>query len=464
MNDRDALARRFHEGLCLEAGGDHDRAGTSFLECVLAEPGCFEFVREFVANLRMKVAAGKQPASLPPGDLAGAVHKATAEANWAEVLRLGPRLLTNHSSHVPTLMALAGACEAQGHSKAAACYLTAAVQTAGDDDEILRRAGQAFARLREYDQAIDCWRQVEPHDPYDEEAPRAITTLTIARNRQRAGVQGADELPSPAPNNSAQPYQDQVTRFVIGNVDALVQSAAPPGGMSLTPIQQLEAAIRERPSIPELYLRLAQIYLDRDRDYDAERLLAKGREATDRDARVQQMWEEVTILRHARRVAIAQQELQAADNPQTRDALKQATKERDRIELEIFLGRCKREPENAASQYALGLRLMRAEKPREARRHFEKALPDAGQRGPAALALGQCLEELGELPEALRFYRLAAESGSSADQEDVKKESLYRAAKLALRIKLARLAQRYLAELIRIDPNHRKAAVLMQST
>ena len=36
--------------------------------------------------------------------------------------------------------------------------------------------------------------------------------------------------------------------------------------------------------------------------------------------------------------------------------------------------------------------------------------------------------------------------------------------KLALRIKQIKLAQRYLAELLRIDPNHRDAAVLMQCT
>jgi tetratricopeptide (TPR) repeat protein len=258
-----------------------------------------------------------------------------------------------------------------------------------------------------------------------------------------------------------------LTRFVIGNVDTLTQSAAQLPGLSLTPIQQLEAAIRERPSIPELYLRLAQVYLDKERDYDAERLLAKGREATDRDARVQQMWEDVTMLRHQRRVEIAQREVQAADPPSldnARATLVQATKERDRIEMEIFLARCKREPDSARSHYELGLRLKRAEKLRDAGQHFEKALADNRQRSSAALELGHCLEKLGEFPQALRNYRLAAEAATSPDQTEEKKESLYRAGKLALRIKLARLAQRYLAQLLRIDPSHRDAAVLMQCT
>ena len=49
-------------------------------------------------------------------------------------------------------------------------------------------------------------------------------------------------------------------------------------------------------------------------------VLAKGREATDNDARVTQMWEEIAMVRHARRVQAAEQELKTADNPQTREA------------------------------------------------------------------------------------------------------------------------------------------------
>ena len=139
-------------------------------------------------------------------------------------------------------------------------------------------------------------------------------------------------------------------------------------------------------------------------------------------------------------------------------------KERDRIELEIFQARTKREGDSAAANYELGLRLARAEKLREACSHFEKALADAGYRGLAALELGRSLEKMGEVPQALRYYRLAAESATAIDQREEKKESLYRAGKLALRIKQIKLAQRYLAELLRIDPNHRDAAVLMQCT
>jgi tetratricopeptide (TPR) repeat protein len=215
--------------------------------------------------------------------------------------------------------------------------------------------------------------------------------------------------------------------------------------------------------VPEPYLRLAQLYLDKDRDFDAERLLVKGREATEEDARVRQMWEEVAMLRQSKRVAIARDEAQRDDNPSTRAAVTQAERERNRLEREVFSARIKREPNVAVHHYELGLRLQRAEKIREARDHFKAALSDPACRCGAALELGRCDELFGELPEALKHYRLAAESANTERMEQ-KKAALYAAAKLALRIKLAKLAERYLARLLRIDPNHREAILLMQCT
>ena len=59
---------------------------------------------------------------------------------------------------------------------------------------------------------------------------------------------------------------------------------------------------------------------EKDRDYDAERLLSKAREATDNDARVARMWEDVTILRHEKRVKLAEQEVAREDNEATQAA------------------------------------------------------------------------------------------------------------------------------------------------
>ena len=115
--------------------------------------------------------------------------------------------------------------------------------------------------------------------------------------------------------------------------------------------------------------------------------------------------------------------------------------------MEIFQNRCKRQPDRALHPYELGLRLKRAEKLREAVAQFEKALHDREVRGPAALQLGACLEMLGEIPRALSCYRAVSEAAGLAHQVEEQKESLCRAGKLALSIKLGRLAERYLSRL-----------------
>jgi tetratricopeptide (TPR) repeat protein len=434
MSEDSTLAIRFHEGLCLAAGKQYARASAALLDCVVADPGCSEYVREFLDNLERLFPAGAQ---LPtPSDAQNAIQRAAADADWATVLEQGPHFLARQRGDVPTLLALASACEARGHREAEIQYFRAALQAGGEDVRLQRRAGLALARLCQFDEALDCWRRVEADDQDDEQAPQMIVALAVAKSRGKAGLSLGDDPAAQSASLPKRRRREPYKRFVVGSIEALALPPVHASGLPLTPIQQLEAAIRERPSMADLYLRLAQLYMEKDRDYDAERLLAKGRQAADRDARVERMWEDVTMLRDERQVAIAQQEVAAADNPQTRSALAQVTKERDRVEMEIFLGRCKREPDNAEHLVELGLRLERAAKLEEACRQFEKALADSDFCGPAALSLGRCLERLGDVPQALRHYRQAIEGGMAGEAGPL-------AGKLARRIKLGRLAERY---------------------
>src|SRR5262245_4040035 len=197
MSDQDNLAvnqsdKQFHEGLCLAAGGDYQRACAALVECVVAEPGSGQFTREFLANLgRLFPLNGER--TPPLSAAAESVQRAVARADWAEVLRSAPRLLANHPWHLPTLLALADACAAQGHGESEACYWRAVAEIAGDDTAIHRRAGLAFARLGQFDDAIASWRLVETLDPNDEEAPRSIASLTIAKRRKKAGLENPNE-------------------------------------------------------------------------------------------------------------------------------------------------------------------------------------------------------------------------------------------------------------------------------
>ncbi len=433
--DKLSAAKRFHEGLCLVAAGDFERAGAAFLDCLVSEPGNGELAQEFLANLARRPAAAAAEKSVPV--TTDAVQRAAAKGDWSQVQERGLRVLMEDPRNLQALLALADAAGAQGYGESEACYVKAAVEAASEDVAIQRWGAAALSRLGKYGDALACWRRVEALDPSDEEAPQAIAEMVIARSRQRAGLDESDRSGAP---QHARRHSNGPARWPVYSLAGLLP-ATESTARSLTPIQQLEATVRERPSIPEPYLRLAEVYLEKDREYDAERLLAKGREATENDARVTQMWEELAMTRFAHRIEAAERELKAADNPQTREALAQVIRERDRGEIEIFRNRIKRQPDRAEHCVELGRRLMRAGKLAEAGEQFKKALDDAQLGAAAALELGDCHAKLGDLVQALRFYRRAAQTPSAPATE--RSQARQRATKLATQLKLSRLAERY---------------------
>jgi len=223
--------------------------------------------------------------------------------------------------------------------------------------------------------------------------------------------------------------------------------------VALTPIQSLEAAVRDSPAIPELYLQLAELYVAAGREYDAERMLTKGQAVAD-DPRIRTLREDITMRRLEGNVARAHASVEKKDSPEARAALADARAERDRVELEIFTGRTRRDPADARARYELGLRLKRATRLREAYEQFCRALADPNLQAPVALEMGECLRDFGDFAPALAHFRLAADAASGEEQAPIKKQALWQAVGVCNRVKLLRLAQRYMKELVRLDPHY----------
>jgi tetratricopeptide (TPR) repeat protein len=458
MSADDWLAQRFHEARCLAAAGRGDEARAIFAECVAQRPESAEFAAEFLAAVSPKVSNGSAtPARLDEAEL----KRAMTRQDWPAVVQLCPRLLAANGRRLALLLAMAAASEQLGYAAAQAIYLKAATELAPDNADLHRQAARLFGRNGQFADALSCWRKVASLTGDDDEPGRMIAALTIARCRQRAGLNNSACIHTEADRGApARANAPSVTRFIITHPEALAPPATQSSGIPLTPIQQLEAAIRQQPAIPDFYLRLAQLYLDKGRDYDAERLLRKAC-AIDNEPRVRQMWEEVTLLRYADRVAGAEREAKTDASPQANAALAAAIQERGRAELEIYRGRVGRDPAGARNQLELGRCLARIDKLPEACQHFERALTDAAVRPKAALELARCQERLGDLPAALKHYRLAAESAGERHCEE-QVAALVAAGKLALRIKLARQAQRYLKRVLMLDAENREALALLE--
>jgi tetratricopeptide (TPR) repeat protein len=337
----------------------------------------------------------------------------------------------------------------------------------GSDPELHRKLGRAAAEERHFEQALAHWRRVEELDEADAEAPARIAALITELSRQRLGLAtperdqwllaGGSNGIGAAPSAAAPTDKSSLDLLRA----ASAEGNSPGASLKRTPIQELEVAIREFPSNVDYYLQIVPLYLQAGRDYDAERLLAKGRDATASDPRVCQLWEDVTMLRLERKLALAQKHDQELDTPETRSELAQILAERDQLEIDIFTSRCRREPDNAAARVELAKRLRRSGKIREACQRLEEALRTADERSAAALELGECQLQLGNPKEALRYWRIAADSATLPRHLAARKQALYQAGSLAAKLKLQKLAERQLAELLRLDANFKDAAALL---
>jgi tetratricopeptide (TPR) repeat protein len=454
------LSARFQAGLDLALASAHDRASEIFAECVAADPADPEFAAAFLSSLE-SVAAGTMPALPYDQELPADFQQARQQKQWAAVWKSGAEFLVKYPGHLPALCALAEASAASGQHDIELRYLDTAARLAPDSIEVHRQRAKAQMRLGQVSAAMEAWGRVQDAAPDDAEATAMLASLAIAHSRQRNGMELAQQRglnvtvrKPPVSESGLKPivyHDDRMVRDILRQADEHRR----------TPIQQLEVALRDHTSNPDLYLKLATLYMEKGRDYDAEKLLVRAKEMCD-DVRIAECWEDVTMIRLDRKVSATQRTLEGDDNAANQAALAEARKGRDRFQTEVFLNRCKREPNNAELRLELGRRHKQAGKMRDAYECFTVALNDLAYKAPAACEMADCLERAGRIVEALQYYRIAAES-AQPDQVESKKQALYRAGVISANMRLKRLARRYLDRLYRIDPGYADSSELRAS-
>lgn len=454
-----SLADELLEALHLESTGKLDRALAAFVHGLKTDPANMEFLQGLLRTATKKQELEPSTKTTTSAELPPDIQRAGAARNWSELLTLVPAHLAKQPRHVPLLLAAADACEANGLFEQELGYLKQANLAAPDDLEVLRRLGNSHIEFQDYGEALACWRHVAELLPDDDDTMRKVTELTIAFGRQRSGIgYQFNDAATATPRLSQRPRVRQAPATATDNVLGEIRGVH--SKLRHVSMQELENAVRESPGNPENYLRLAAIYLEKGRDYDAERLLAKGEAETNHDSRVRHLWEDTRLTRLENKIALARQHLQLQDSPELRAEIDDLCRTRDQVETEIVASRSERDPENAALHYQLGLRLVKTGNVRTACHHFRAALHDFRYAASAAFEMGECLRRAGETREALRAYRLAADSPGDGGQAEKKIAALYHAAELAAQIKLFRLAQRFLAALLQMNSSHRAALAL----
>ena len=390
-----------------------DYALKLFTDCVVGDPGNRIYVQTLLSTLSRKY--NNNPKSV--GKLAGiksagtktSLKKSSMQKDWPSVIKTGIEVLKTNPWDVPTLSAMALACEAMDLAEPQLTYLKMALDVNGKDPDVNRLCGRALARMGHFDQAIACFHRVQQAKPGDEEAQRAIADLAVERTIHQGGYEEAESA-------------TDVKRAKDDEEDGKVQ---------LTPEQQLEKRISKQPADVSLYGELADLHIRHERWAEAEEVLTKALEVSGGDVSHRERLEDVQLRRHRNQVLAAERRAASEKTDEARELAKAMKAELNRLELDIYRSRVDRNPTNLGLKYEFGLRLKLEGKYQDAIQQLQLARGDTKRKAVVHQELGECFQKLKKYPLALNNFEAAVEA-TSEREVDAKKVALYSAGRLAL--------------------------------
>lgn len=416
---RKRLQQCFEHANKMMAQENYDYAVTLLTTCVTGDPSNAAAAASFFNCLRKKYNNNKKGdnlAFIKGASVRRAVAKAEAAEDWEGVIKAGVEVLKLNPWDVPTLVKMSKACKAMGYDELEFAYLKAALDANPNDTEICRHCALALEERKLYDQAIAVWHRVEQIRPGDEEAARAIARLTVEKTIAKGGYEESD------------PTRKKV---VQGKGDS-----------DLSPIEKLEREIKRKPNEVPKYLELAALYLEEERFDKAEEVLSRAYEISGHDADIREKLEDVQLNHLRVQQADAEKTVKESGSEDAKRQLEELNKQIYTKDLEIFKNRCERYPNNLGFKYELGIKYFQGGLYREAIVEFQQARNDPRRKGYAALALGQCFQQIKQVPLAMSHYEAAIEEIPERDTEQ-RNRAEYKAAVLAFQQKDLDLAERH---------------------
>jgi len=178
------------------------------------------------------------------------------------------------------------------------------------------------------------------------------------------------------------------------------------------------------------------------------------------DFSIRERLEDAQIRRLRENVSIAQKRAKEEDTDEARELHQKYLDELNHSEMEMYVSRSERYPNNMAYKFELGLRLQRAGKTNEAIKVLQDARADPQRKGEVLLHLGECFQEIKQYRLALTHYKDALEELSERHVE-LRKRALYRAGYLAIGMKELDDAEEHLSTLAGLDFSYRDVAGLL---
>lgn len=425
--------------------GDHDYANKLFAECVVEDPANLVYLQSFLANLQKKYGDNKKGAKLAGLKLKSHrshLSKAAGKGDWPTALQEGCAALAINPWDIPTLLAMAEACDELGIDECQLYYLRWAMDVDAKDVAVNRHAALTLQRMGQFDQAIACWHRIEQAKPHDEEALQAISRLSVEKTIHEGGYD-PNLLRS---DWSAEPQ----AKTSVARMSKDAESQAAEHDLSKS-TERLQAAIEADPTDVDNYLPLADKLINDGKLDEAEALLQRGLNASGGGhLGVRERLEDVQLRRAHRQLQIAEQRHAQEPTEETHQQVLNIRKQANQVELEVFATRVDRDPGNTRLKYELGLRLKRAGKMKEAITTLQAAKGDSKRKAEVLLELGECFQKIEQYKLALSHYEQAIEACDEPDSQ-ARRLALYRAGVLATGLRELDRAERHLTELAGLD-------------
>ena len=181
--------------------------------------------------------------------------------------------------------------------------------------------------------------------PGDEEAHRAVGNLSVEKTIHKGGYEGAEST-----------KEVRVNKIIADEGD----------DKRLSPVQQLERAIKKKPDDVEKYIELSDLH-QREEDFAAaEGVLTRALAASGGNVQIRERLEDVQLRRARQQLEIADQKAKAEKTEAAETLARDLRRNMVNKEIEVFAARCERYPADLAFKYQLATRLERGKKFAEA--------------------------------------------------------------------------------------------------
>jgi len=438
---RKRLQQCFEQANSLMRQENYDYANELFTQCVVGDPTNVPYAQSYLANLKLKYSNNKKGSNLfaiqgigPKG----LVKKASIQKDWAGVIKHGLDVLKLNPWHVSTLTAMAKACEGLGCLQTQLVYLKMALEPNPKDPDINRLCAIALDEAEQYDQAITCWHRVETARPKDDEAGRAIASLTVKKTIKKGGWEKGEDVSK--------------QKFKAGSAGA--------DAGDLTPEQRLERDIRRNPKDLPKYVELSEIYVRDEAFAKAEEVLSRAYEVSKGNLDIREKWEDVQLRHLRQQMTRIQQEAEQSGSEEAQQRFQELRGQYQVKDLEFCRNRVGRYPNNLLFRYDLGERYKLNGMYNEAIAEYQLARNDPRRKGLSLLSLGQCFQKIKQYRLSMSHFEEAIHEIPDRDAEN-KKKALYLAGRLALAMHDLDSAERHLTSLAGMDFSYRDVSALL---